>query len=208
MLVLDYYLELTKFRRRTALTATKSSLRSCEKPCRSALRIFTMKKASSVSRTPVNILRSGTFERFRLTAAAAFLAAAACNPLYADEPSNGIRPDETLATSQLCKDGANAEGVVCVPYFSIQGQSLARQWKIAPPPIDGLPMSEVDPPRDVSADKWQSPFCTDWDDGCTSCLREDSQAAPSCTKFNSIYNYHGCTTHHVFCNKADSSVLN
>lgn len=50
------------------------------------------------------------------------------------------------------------------------------------PPIIPLPMSTVEPPRDVTAESWKSPYCAHWNDGCTECFRSSRDETPKCSE--------------------------
>jgi hypothetical protein len=67
-----------------------------------------------------------------------------------------------------------------VSFYSAEGAALAKKLAIPSPPIQRLPIEIVDPFRKVVATKWQSPFCTAWDDGCTRCERRSADTTPVC----------------------------
>ena len=48
------------------------------------------------------------------------------------------------------------------------------------PPIIKLPLDVVDPPRNVPAAAWNSPYCGRWSDGCTACTRTNAGGSPQC----------------------------
>lgn len=48
------------------------------------------------------------------------------------------------------------------------------------PPIIKLPLVVVDPPRNVPAAEWNSPYCGRWSDGCTACTRTNAGGSPQC----------------------------
>jgi hypothetical protein len=43
-----------------------------------------------------------------------------------------------------------------------------------------MPLSAIEPLRDVPAVEWKSPYCATWDDGCTECTRSAVWEEPSC----------------------------
>ena len=47
-------------------------------------------------------------------------------------------------------------------------------------PIVKLPLDVVEPPRNVPAARWNSPYCGHWGDGCTECTRTVADEAPQC----------------------------
>lgn len=53
--------------------------------------------------------------------------------------------------------------------------SRRHQRYIPPPPIKLLPLSKLEPARDVPAQQWRSAYCLAWSDGCTRCERNDLQ---------------------------------
>jgi hypothetical protein len=67
-----------------------------------------------------------------------------------------------------------------VSFYSSKGKAMARRLHIPPPPIEILPMRQVDAPRTVVARKWKSAFCSKWDDGCTRCEHDELAIPPVC----------------------------
>ena len=61
----------------------------------------------------------------------------------------------------------------------------ASPRKIPPPPILILPLDKIEPPRDAAADRWQSVYCLDWNDGCTRCARESVRVKQHCSPVQS-----------------------
>jgi hypothetical protein len=47
-----------------------------------------------------------------------------------------------------------------------------------------LPIGLVEPPRDVAAPDWNSPYCGHWDDGCSECTRAAIDEKPQCNPNN------------------------
>jgi hypothetical protein len=65
-----------------------------------------------------------------------------------------------------------------------------KPYKARPPiPVRMMPLSVVDPPRNVSALQWRSPYCTAWTDGKTLCKRDAAirDAETFCTADNADY---------------------
>jgi hypothetical protein len=48
------------------------------------------------------------------------------------------------------------------------------------PPFIKLPLAAVEPPRNVPAAQWNSPYCAHWEDGCTECKRGAISDAAQC----------------------------
>jgi hypothetical protein len=48
------------------------------------------------------------------------------------------------------------------------------------PPIVKLPLDIVEPPRNVPAAEWNSPYCGHRDDGCTECTRGNAGGSAQC----------------------------
>ena len=48
------------------------------------------------------------------------------------------------------------------------------------PPMIKLPLDVVEPPRNVPAAQWNSPYCGRWDDGCVECSRTAVGTAAQC----------------------------
>jgi hypothetical protein len=44
-----------------------------------------------------------------------------------------------------------------------------------------LSIDLLEPPRDVPAARWDSRFCSRWDDGCTRCERQSASDRPTCS---------------------------
>jgi hypothetical protein len=57
---------------------------------------------------------------------------------------------------------------------------LAEAQPRSGPPIIRMPLSQVEPPRNVPAAEWKSPYCTKWNDGCTECTRKSAKSKTTC----------------------------
>jgi hypothetical protein len=66
------------------------------------------------------------------------------------------------------------------------------------PPVISLPIEVVEPPRNVVATQWSSPYCGHWDDGCVECTRSAIGNAAQC---HNEPNWHGleCRRRKVIC---------
>jgi hypothetical protein len=58
--------------------------------------------------------------------------------------------------------------------------AAAKSGEAEGPPIKVMPLSEIEPPRNVPAAEWKSPYCAKWDDGCTECNRTNLDEEPHC----------------------------
>jgi hypothetical protein len=87
-------------------------------------------------------------------------------------------------------------GLLMRPDALRAGEALRKRPS---PPIIVLPLSKVEPERDVEARAWKSPYCLRWDDGCTQCERKRLGAKVSCETFQP----NDCKRRLVFCTKRD-----
>ncbi|NVO15911.1 MAG: hypothetical protein HXX10_17905 [Rhodoplanes sp.] len=67
------------------------------------------------------------------------------------------------------------------------------------PPIVIRPQAEVEPTRHVEAKDWKSPYCTDWSDGCTRCVRRRARDAPVCVPHNPDFTDVECSRRGITC---------
>ena len=72
------------------------------------------------------------------------------------------------------------------------------QRKEAGPPIIALPLDVVEPPRNVPAIQWNSPYCGHWDDGCVECRRQTVLAPLKCDEEAPVRG-HACRRHAIAC---------
>lgn len=86
-----------------------------------------------------------------------------------------------------------------ISYFSPEGRVLAKRYKIPRPPIIILGRDKLDPPRTVSARKWNGHFCRRWDDGFTECERANPTAKAVCYPISSPTPEDICTKRTVRC---------
>ncbi len=108
----------------------------------------------------------------------------------------------TIASTEANSQQAPHIEKGAVSFYSSEGTALAKKLAIPPPPIRILPIEAVDPSRQVIATKWQSPFCTTWDDGCTICERQSAESAPVCNEIldaKNRYKSEKCSLHAVKC---------
>lgn len=87
----------------------------------------------------------------------------------------------TVFAHQKCKRSEKRIGpiiaaVICAAAIVFPAHSIAKE-----PPVILLPLSAVEPPRDVAAESWHSPYCAHWNDGCTECLRASKDQASKCS---------------------------
>ncbi len=73
------------------------------------------------------------------------------------------------------------------------------------PPIRRLPLSEVEPSRQVPAAEWRSPYCTRWTDGCTTCTRGTAREAAACAAGPGAEP--ACQRHTILCKDTDDYAL-
>lgn len=57
-------------------------------------------------------------------------------------------------------------------YYSPDGQAYAKSHHIPDAPFHRRTMQEVNPNRNVTAAHWNAPFCYEWTDLCTDCVRQ------------------------------------
>jgi hypothetical protein len=85
------------------------------------------------------------------------------------------------------------------------GLSEAAASKLAGPPIVELPLKVVEPPRDVAASQWASPYCGDWDDGCVACQRQSLMRPIECNFIDGMGA--SCRPHLIACRRPMSLAL-
>jgi hypothetical protein len=79
-------------------------------------------------------------------------------------------------------------------------QSAASPSSDDGPPVIKLPLSTVEPDRAVPAEKWNSPYCAIWDDGCTECRRESIDGSQRCDELKPVGGT-VCHRHFILCHK-------
>jgi hypothetical protein len=78
----------------------------------------------------------------------------------------------TVLCAALAYGPAWAEPVANAPP-AFESYPQPKPYKARPPiPVRMMPLSVVDPPRNVSAQQWRSPYCTAWTDGKALCKRD------------------------------------
>ena len=75
------------------------------------------------------------------------------------------------------------------------------------PPVRYLNIEQVEPPRDVRASAWRSPYCTTWNDGCDVCGRASVADRPTCTQMNPSNQPGSCQRHVIMCTSVDIRAL-
>jgi hypothetical protein len=88
--------------------------------------------------------------------------------------------------------------------MAMQPETLGDQS--SGPPVIKLPLDSVEPPRDVAAREWNSPYCGDWDDGCVECERTAPGHSSQCHDEKNLDGKH-CTRRAIICFKAMSKEL-
>jgi hypothetical protein len=71
-----------------------------------------------------------------------------------------------------------------------------------PPPIVYMPLREVEPPRNVPATQWKSPYCGTWDDGCTECTRKTLDETPVCKPVDHYIGGGTCKLRGIVCERS------
>jgi hypothetical protein len=74
----------------------------------------------------------------------------------------------------------------------------AHVTKEVGPQVTKLPLDVVEPPRNVAAAEWKSPYCGRWFDGCTQCSRESVNSEPRCVPRQGL-SAGDCVRHAVLC---------
>jgi hypothetical protein len=87
-----------------------------------------------------------------------------------------------------------------IPLDSEDGHILITACGVASPPIRRLPLGEVEPPRNVPAAQWKSPYCGHWEDGCTECRRHSEDGPLECHAKSS--RQAACEPRFVMCDEA------
>jgi hypothetical protein len=70
-----------------------------------------------------------------------------------------------------------------IGFLTIASMAAEPAFSQSPPaedPIVVMPLAEIEPPRNVPAAEWKSPYCAKWDDGCTECTRTSADAPATC----------------------------
>ena len=98
-------------------------------------------------------------------------------------------------------NGGASMGQLVVDYFSAPGQWLSRKLRIPKPPLRLLPVEKIDPPRKISAEQWDGPFCKQWTDDCIRCKRINDKGKASCHAVQSTPSPTACTPREVICEK-------
>lgn len=87
---------------------------------------------------------------------------------------------------------------------------LAKSYKIPGtgrlqkgPPIAIMPQGSLEPPRNVAAREWKSPYCTDWNDGCTRCVRREVTEEAICAQQNPEFREADCKPRGIACTAVD-----
>jgi len=106
------------------------------------------------------------------------------------------------------KDYSRASGLIRAVFTLVVLISLAHkacadqpdgvQRKEAGPPIIVLPLDVVEPPRNVPAIEWNSPYCGHWDDGCVACRRQTVLAPLKCDEEAPVRG-NACRRHAIAC---------
>ena len=89
------------------------------------------------------------------------------------------------------------------------GGADAAASEISPefhPPVQFLPLNEIEPPHDVPAKEWNAPYCLQWRDRYTECSRFSLQAAGTCRSTRTGESESGKSF--SFCQLEDRRVLN
>jgi hypothetical protein len=76
-----------------------------------------------------------------------------------------------------------------------------------PVPVRALPQKIVEPPRDVPAHDWRSPYCIAWSDGVEFCTRDNASQAGTCKSIPNDKRSEGRVPHPVACLSADPQRL-
>ena len=71
-----------------------------------------------------------------------------------------------------------------------------------PAPIVFMRLREVEPPRNVPAAQWTSPYCGTWDDGCTECTRQTLRGDPACKPVDHYIGGGTCRPRGIVCTLA------
>jgi hypothetical protein len=74
------------------------------------------------------------------------------------------------------------------------------------PPVLYVPITKVEPPRNVPASSWLSPYCTKWNDGCEECERKDATDKPQCRRL-AIADRAACHSRTITCSRVDQNAF-
>ncbi|MBV5265381.1 hypothetical protein [Pinisolibacter aquiterrae] len=66
---------------------------------------------------------------------------------------------------------------------------------------------KVEPDRNVPAEKWDSPYCTKWDDACTRCTRDRATDRPQCVPIEPSSDVGSCERKLIACQDSDEFAL-
>jgi hypothetical protein len=94
---------------------------------------------------------------------------------------------------------AVALGIVGLVAATGPGRSQESQGEDKRTPIKVMPMLAIEPPRDVPAAQWKSPYCARWDDGCTECTRASRDDEPECRPADDYIGEGVCTPRGNLC---------
>jgi len=71
-------------------------------------------------------------------------------------------------------------GIVILCIVPVAGRAESVSPANPSPLMIPMPLSVVEPPRDVPAAQWKSPYCGQWEDGCAECIRLNADDKPHC----------------------------
>jgi len=74
-----------------------------------------------------------------------------------------------------------------------------RETRRGPPPFRPMTIEEIEPPRDVAAAEYRSPFCLRWHDGCTTCERPSVTGEVACAPRSGASS--ACERHAIVCKR-------
>jgi hypothetical protein len=95
-----------------------------------------------------------------------------------------LRREDYSRASGLIRAVFTLVAIICLVHKACADQPDGVQRKEAGPPIIALPLDVVEPPRNVPAAQWNSPYCAHWDDGCTDCTRAQPHGKALCQSQN------------------------
>jgi hypothetical protein len=119
-------------------------------------------------------------------------------------------PDDRVRNARFLPPRRLAEAaflfLAIVQVSSAPAVALDKRALIPPPPAIALPLSKVEPARDVPAAQWRSPYCLRWNVGCSECRRASLKSAPSCAPKEGAKE-NACQASFSICSDYDAAAL-
>ena len=96
-------------------------------------------------------------------------------------------------------------GAVSALVASVDAHSKDAKGPVPWPPLLAIPLSKIEPSKNVPVEQWNAPYCLQWGDGCALCKRKYVSAHIACK--STVSSESVCIIRFIMCEEYDQFTM-